>query len=80
MNQRTFDYSMTNIPIPSKKTLIDNVEFVIKRMRWKALLFDQEDNIREEKYGFKNRKCPPQHKDLIHFEEELLDMVKKIYF
>ena len=43
-------------------------------MRWKAILFAQQDNICEEKYDFKMRKCPSQHKDLIHF-----DMVKKIY-
>ena len=75
---------MKNIPIPSKKlylkTLIEKVELVIKRMRWKALLFEQEDVPPTENFGFKTRKCPPQHKELANFEEELLNLIQKVSF
>ena len=68
MDQRNFPYSMKNIPVPSKKLywkiLIDKVELLIKRMRWKALFFENESE-NTFKYGFKTRKCPPQHKDLM---------------
>ena len=70
-----FNYSMKNIPIPSKnaylKRLIEKVENVIKRMRWKAFFFERnededqdelndEQNNQDHKYEFKSRKCPPQ--------------------
>ena len=46
MNQRSFDYSMKNIPVPSKKlylkTLVNKVELLIKAMRWKVLLFERD--------------------------------------
>ena len=43
-NQKYYKYSMKNIHIPSKKLyremLIEKVELLIKRMRWKAHLFE----------------------------------------
>ena len=77
---------MKNIPTPSEKlyrtTLIEKVEFLMKRMRWKAHPF----KIREKRqlnpfyYVFKGRKCLPQHKELIFFESDFLKMVKKVTF
>ena len=91
MDKRTFNYSLKNIGIPSEKAytlkLIEKVEMVIKRMRWKAHFFDNEEkdkenqnNIKVENYGFKSRKCPPQVKDMIQFENDLHQMIKKIEF
>ena len=86
---------MKNIPIPSKnaylKRLIEKVENVIKRMRWKAFFFERnededqdelndEQNNQDHKYGFKSRKCPPQIEDMEKFEDDLLEMVKNIKF
>ena len=34
----------------------------------------------EEKSKFKSRLCPPQHKDLIGFEEDLLKLKKHIKY
>ena len=34
----------------------------------------------KERYDFKTRKCPPQHKDLIPFEENIANMTKKVSF
>lgn len=87
---------MKNIPLPTtsafKKRLIEKVEQVIKRMRWRALFFlqredDKDDNDddggaeeREEKFGFKTRKCPPKIEELQEFEEDLLKMIETIQF
>ena len=44
-----YNYSMKNIPIPSEKlykiTLLEKVELLVKRIRWKAPLFGN-NNIR----------------------------------
>ena len=44
-----YNYSMKNIPIPSEKlykiTLLEKVELLVKRIRWKAPLFEN-NNIR----------------------------------
>ena len=70
LNQRTFNYSMKNKHITSeklyKKHLLEKVELVVKRMRWKALMYDadtNDDTTTDNHYGFKTKKCPPQHKD-----------------
>ena len=38
---RSFNYSLKNIPLPSRRSdklqLIDKIESVVKRMRWKAI-------------------------------------------
>ena len=56
MDQRNFSYSMKNIPVPSKKLylkiLIDKVEILVKRMRWKALFFENQSGS-TFKCGFK---------------------------
>ena len=61
------------------KILIDKVELLIKRMRWKALLFENETKSIFN-YGFKIRKCPPQHKDLMKFEDHLQKIISIIQF
>lgn len=84
---------MKNIPIPSRnsylKNLIEKTESVIKRMRWKALFYEQNkendqgiDNPtdKNDTYGFKSRKCPPHNEDLTNFEADVYDMIKKIEF
>ena len=67
------------------KSLIEKVESVIKRKRWKAFFFDrnEQDNndaINNDNFGFKSRKCPPQNSELDKFEADLLDMVHNIKF
>ena len=63
------DYSLKNIPVPSadsyKRRLIEKVESVIRRMRWKAFFFSKgseevEDEGQENNnYGFKTQSMPP---------------------
>ena len=83
MDQRNFSYSIKNMPAPSNKLylkiLIDKIELLIKEIRWKALFFENESES-TFKYGFKTRKCPPQHKDLMEFEDDLQKMISNVQF
>ena len=74
--------------------LIEKVESVIKRMRWKALFFlkatkdkncsDEDENTptppNEENFGFKSRKCPPQIEELKPFEDDMLKLIENLRF
>ena len=77
---------MKNIPIPSKKllkiTLLEKLELLVKRMKWKVYLFEN-NNIQKSNplhYIFKSRKTPPKHKDLIAFENDLVKLMKNRSF
>ena len=53
-------------------------------MRWKALFFSNDDNdsIKElkETYGFRSKKTPPQHELQKAFEEDLIELIRKVEF
>ena len=81
-----FVQDCNNIPVASKKLylkiLINKVELLIKRIRWKrwkALFFETESES-TFKYVFKTCKCPPQHKDVMEFEDDLQKMISKVQF
>lgn len=85
----TLGYSLKNIPIPStssyKKRLIEMVESVIKRMRWRAFFYlrsgsDETSEGQDEHYGFNSRRCPPQVEELKAFETDMGKLVKNIKF
>ena len=61
------------------KILIDKVELLIKQIRWKALFFENESESTFN-YCFKTRKCPPQHKDLMEFEDDLQKILSSMQF
>ena len=82
-------YSTKNIPFADprryKLKLIDKTEALIKRMRWKAIFYlsrNESENASEnpETYGLPSKKCPTQVKELIPFENDLLQMVKNVEF
>ena len=81
MDQRNFSYSIKNMPAPSNKLylkiLIDKIELLIKEILWKALFFENESES-TFKYGFEIRKCPPQHNDLMEFEDDLQKMIPNL--
>ena len=85
-NRKYYSYSMKNISLPSEKLykiiLIENVELLIKRIRWKTHLYEnsQLNTSNPLNYIFKSRKCPPQHKDLMQFENDLLELIKSLKF
>ena len=77
MERTNFTYSLKNIPTPTKKNyhlkLIDKVESVIKRMRWKAAFFlnkTNEDLEKPETFGFKTKNTPQSVPELASFEDE----------
>ena len=84
MEKKTYNYSTKNIPIPSERNyklqLVEKIEIFIKRMRWKAIMYDAgcKENRNVEKYGLKALHSPKQVKELSEFEEELLAVVKDI--
>ena len=92
MERVNFGYSIKNILIPSKKTyllqLMEKVEMVITRMRWKAIHFNNNnnnsiDNNKEENtewYGLKSSYSPRQVKELIPFENDLVELIRNIKF
>ena len=95
MNAKNFEYSLKNIPSPSKaayiKSLIDKVEHFIKRLRWKAFFFEKEreeesssDNSSEDEqrntFGFKTPLTPPKSHLLNAFENDMYDIIKKVDF
>ena len=72
-----FGYSVKNIPLPRKESYIykhiDKTEQLLKRMRWKALFYDNDNTSHRKKnqsenknncFTMKSRKCPPQQKVL----------------
>ena len=68
MEQVSFEYSMKNIPIPTNnaymKQLIEKVESLNRRMRWKALLSIQKTKIfstltKNDQKALKGKTSPP---------------------
>ena len=81
------DYSLKNIPLHSEKTyrkwLIEKVESVVRRMRWKAFFFLKGSSDKEtdrDYYGFTSKKAPPQIEELKAFEDDLTTMIENIRF
>ena len=87
MEKINFNYSLKNIPTPSRSSyqlkLIDKIESVIKRMRWKAFFFLKDNNSNEtarETFGFKSKRHPAQITEMQCFKKDLLDMIKSLKF
>ncbi|MCP4482402.1 MAG: hypothetical protein GY817_06445, partial [bacterium] len=79
-----------NIPTASinnyKAQLINKIEAVIRRMRWKAIFFqandDEEKNEDQqpETYGLKSRITPNPVPEMANFEKDLIGLVQKLKF
>ena len=85
MEKVNLGYSVKNIPLANeqnyKATLVEKIEAVIKRMRWKALFFmSRNESLQMENYGLPTAKCPGQVKEMVQFENELLLLAKNIEF
>ena len=82
MEKKNFSYSLKNIPIPTEdsymKCMIEKVESLIRRMRWKAFFFDKDKKPEPDEfntYGFNLEKRPPQINALIPFENDMYNMM-----
>ena len=87
MNRKNLGYSLKNIPIPPTTTylkcLMEKVESLVKRMRWKAHFFDNklDDNINtNDNFGFKTTSSPPVNNNLTGFENDLYELVRNVEF
>ena len=85
MEKVNFKYSIKNIPVPSKRACLlqlrEKIEMFITRMPWKAIYCNSKTNDNSsERYGLKTLKCPKQVKELVPFENDLIDMLKVIKF
>ena len=86
MRQFRFDYSLKNIPIPSQdaylKNLIEKVESVTKRMRWKANFFLKGSTTQNQSnlFGLSSNKSPPSIPLLKPFEDDLIKLIENVKF
>ena len=87
MDKIKYNYSLKNIPTPHnnsyKTKLIEKIESVIKRMRWRAHFYlnkEQTDNNIKETFGFNSRKCPPSCTELTPFEKDMLDIITSLKY
>ena len=81
------DYSMKNIPIPSRfeyyKNLVHKIENFNRRIRWKAFFIlnpSDKTNKEKETFGFKSSYSPPHVKELEMFEKDLYNLISSIEF
>ena len=83
IRQFRFDYSLKNIPIPSQgvyfRNLIEKVESVLKRMRWKAHFFLKGDKISDQNnpFGLPSNKTPPTILEIKSFENDVLTFLSR---
>ena len=83
MEKKTYNYSTKNIPTPLERNyklqLVEKIETFIKRMRWKAIMYDSKckENRNVEKYSLITLHSPKQ---LSVFDKELIAVVKDIKF
>ena len=87
MERIKLGYSTKNIPLSNERgyklQMLNKIEAVIKRMRWKAIFFDPSKNntkCYQETYNLKSANCPKQVKELIPFENDLMLLLKNIKF
>ena len=79
-------YSLKNIPVPHvnkyMKSLINECEKFIQRIRWHVFFFLKEKNKppKLETYGFKTSRNAPQSPQLINFENDLTHMIANLEF
>ena len=61
--------------------VMEKIEMFITRMHWKVIYCNNKANYNSrERYGLKTLKCPKQVKELVPFENDLIDMLKVIKF
>ena len=76
MDKFNFGYSTSNISTATERQyklkLVEKIEAVIKRMRWKVFYFQQNDtrnNSKDIYYGLRSDKTPPPNKLCEGFEK-----------
>ena len=86
MEKVTFDHSLKDIPIPAfyqfLVLLIYRTTDFVRRIRWKVYHFTKgtEKDAGRKYYGFKSLKNPPANRHLAGFEEDLVEIIRKVKF
>ena len=87
MDQVNFNYSMKNIPIPSKQDfliqLISSSEKFLKNISWKAFFFLNPTEPRDGKntFGFNSTKAHPSNvPELKPFKDKMYELVRDVKF
>ena len=85
MEKINLGYSTKNIPLPSRseymKRFIEKTEHFVRRLRWKAYHFlNQQETSTKETYGFKSKNSPPKINELVPFEEDMTNLIRNIKF
>ena len=86
MKKVTFDYSLKNIPVPSKDTflkcLIDKTQKFFQRVRWKVFWEVNKDKVPKfkETYGFNTEKSAPAHSELAKFESDVINLIHNLEY
>ena len=76
--RKTYQFCLKN---EYKLKLIMKTENFLKRMSWKALAFlGKLKGSDKDNYGFKTAKCPSSVKELVPFENDMMDMIKNLEF
>ena len=80
-----FDYSLKNIPIQNRDTymkqLIQQVEKVIQRIRWKTYFFlNPPKKTPPERFGFNTPHNAPQCRELTNFESDVTHLIANLEF
>ena len=76
---------MKSIPLTTERSyllkLIEQIEMVIKGMRWKVIYCGMKENsIKTEIYRLKSQNTPPLVNELAVCENDLIELVKNIKF
>ena len=86
MDQVNFNYSMKNIPIPSKQDfltqLISRPEKIVKNLKWKVHFFfnPSEPRHKKETFGFNSTFLAPFVPELKDFENGMYELVRDVKF
>ena len=79
MEKLQLHYSQKGIPIQLERSyklqLIDKIDQVIERMRWKAFFYMNRSENTQETYGLKSLNCPPKIIEIVPFKKDLWNLV-----
>ena len=79
MEELQLHYSQKGIPIQLERSyklqLIDKIDQVIERMRWKAFFYMNRSENTQETYGLKSLNCPQKIIEIVPFKKDLWNLV-----
>ena len=85
MNFKKINFNLKSISLHNldayRRSIIEKVESVIKRMRWKAhFILNGEGESTANTFGLKPKINPPKVRELNEFEEDMVKMIENLEF